>query len=59
MNKRKLSGLQSLAMPTLASKLTHCRGIRRIYLKANMPAREQAPGSQFVSSVHGSLLRTI
>ena len=37
--------------------LVRCRGIRRIHLNSNMSAREQAPGSQFGSSAHGSLQR--
>ena len=37
--------------------LVRCRGIRRMHLNSNMSACEQAPVSQFGSSVHGSLLR--
>lgn len=45
-------------MPTDSqASLVRCRGVRRIHLNANMPARVQAPDSQFGSSVHGSLLR--
>ncbi len=65
------SGLRSLAMPRTRhankpamptdsqAELARCRGIRRIHLNANVPAREQAPGSQFGPSVHGSLLRAV
>lgn len=45
-------------MPTGSQdKLAHCRGVRRMHLNSNMSACEQAPVSQFGSSVHGSLLR--
>ncbi len=30
-------------MPTLASKLARCRGIRRMLLRSNVPACVQAP----------------
>ncbi len=37
--------------------LVRCRDVRRMHLRTNVPARVQAPGSQFGSSAHGSLLR--
>ena len=37
--------------------LVRCRGVRRMHLRTNVPARVRAPGSQFGSSAHGSLLR--
>ena len=36
--------------------LVRCRGIRRMHLRSNMLSRVQAPGRQFDSSAHGSLL---
>ena len=39
-----------------ASKLAHCRGIRRIHLRSNMSTRVQAPGRHIRLIVHGSLL---
>ena len=55
----KLSVLQSIrhADRLATLRVARCRGIRRIHLNTNMPTREQAPGSQFGSDVHGSLLR--
>ena len=46
------------AMPTDSqAELARCRGVRRMHLRTNIPARVQAPGRQFGSSAHGSLLR--
>ena len=48
------------AMPTDSqAKLASCRGIRRMHLRLNVPARVRAPGSQFGSYAHGSLLAHI
>ena len=57
---RKLQIFLSIISPcrhTRKLTLARCRGVRRIHLDSNMPAREQAPGSQFGPDVHGSLLR--
>jgi len=48
----------SYAMPTVRKrKLANCRGIRRMHLRSNVSACEQAPARQFGSDAHGSNLR--